>query len=104
MPARRPQLATIVVVAALVMSISMGLRQGFGLFLAPVTAELAISASSFGFAVALHNLVWGLTQPLVGALGDRYGPRPVLVGCALIYGLGLLLMAVARDPRVGLDL
>lgn len=102
--ATRTRLRVIVVVAASVMAVSMGLRQCFGLFLDPVLAELGTSAASFSFAVALHNLVWGLTQPLVGAIGDRYGPRPVLLGCGLLYALGLLLFATANDAWIGLDL
>jgi predicted MFS family arabinose efflux permease len=72
-------------------------------FLGPVGAELGVSAASFGFAVALHNLVWGLGQPLVGALGDRFGPRPVLLGCGVLYAAGLALMATSRLPWLGLD-
>jgi predicted MFS family arabinose efflux permease len=98
-----PGLWTVVVVAAGVMSISMGLRQCFGLFLGPVGIDLGVSAASFGFAVALHNLVWGLSQPFVGALGDRYGPRPVLLGCGALYAVGLGLMASSHVPWVGLD-
>lgn len=100
----RARLRVIVVVAACVMAVSMGLRQCFGLFLAPVLADLGTSAASFGFAVALHNLVWGLSQPFVGALGDRYGPRPVLLGCGALYTLGLLLFATSRTAWIGLDL
>src|ERR671916_1561598 len=99
-----PRLRVIVVVAACVMAVSMGLRQCFGLFLEPVVADLGTSAASFGFAVALHNLVWGLSQPFVGALGDRYGPRPVLLGCGALYALGLLLFATSRTAWIGLDL
>jgi predicted MFS family arabinose efflux permease len=97
-------LRRIVAVAAAVMAVSMGLRQCFGLFLGPVGAELGVTAASFGFAVALHNLVWGLAQPFVGALGDRYGARPVMLVCGLLYTLGLALMALSRTPWIGLDL
>lgn len=99
-----PSLRTVVIVAALVMSVSMGLRQCFGLFLGPVGEDLGVTAASFGFAVALHNLVWGLAQPFVGALGDRFGPRPVLLGCGALYAAGLGLMATSHTPWIGLDL
>jgi len=99
-----PSLFVIVVLASVIMAVSMGLRQCFGLFQASVTSELAISAASFGFAVALHNLVWGVSQPILGALGDRFGPRPVLIACGLIYAAGLGIMASSRTPFVGLDL
>jgi predicted MFS family arabinose efflux permease len=94
----------IVLVAAAVMAVSMGLRQCFGLFLAPSTAELGASAAAFGFAVAVHNLVWGVSQPFVGALGDRFGACPVLLGCGLLYAAGLLLFALSGNAFVALDL
>jgi predicted MFS family arabinose efflux permease len=102
--AGRLDLRRVVWVAAAVMSVSMGLRQCFGLFLGPVGAELGVTAAAFGFAVALHNLVWGVAQPFVGALGDRYGPRPLLLGCGILYALGLILLATSRTPWIGLDL
>jgi predicted MFS family arabinose efflux permease len=61
-----------------------------------MTLGLGISATTFGFTIALQNIVWGLSQPVVGAFADRYGPRPVLIGTALVYALGLLLMAFAQ--------
>lgn len=84
----------IIVVAGIVLSLCMGMRQSLGLFLAPMRAELGVSATAFGFALALQNLVWGAAQPLVGIAGDRYGARPVLVICAALYACGLALMAV----------
>ena len=59
----------------------------------PMTLDAGISAATFGFAIALQNIVWGISQPFVGALADKYGPRPILVVTALLYALGLLLMA-----------
>jgi predicted MFS family arabinose efflux permease len=99
-----PSLPVIIVVASTIVAISMGLRQCFGLFQASVTQDLAVSASGFGFALALHNLVWGLSQPVLGALGDRFGPRPVLLGSALVYTAGLLLLAVSDSGVLGLDI
>ncbi len=97
-----PSLPVIIVVASTIVAISMGLRQCFGLFQASVTAELAVSATGFGLALALHNLIWGLSQPVLGALGDRYGPRPVLMlGCAA-YTAGLLLLALSDSAVLGL--
>jgi predicted MFS family arabinose efflux permease len=99
----RQGLWRIVLVASAVMAVSMGLRQCFGLFMAPSIATLGTSAAVFGFAVALHNLIWGLAQPFVGALGDRYGARPVLIGCGLLYTVGLLLFALSGSPFVALN-
>jgi predicted MFS family arabinose efflux permease len=97
------RVTVVIVVAATVLSLSMGLRQSLGLFLGPMNLDLGVSASAFGFAMALQNIVWGISQPFIGVLGDRYGARPVLIGSALVYTAGLLLMA-AGAPFVGLDI
>ena len=90
--------------SGLVISICMGLRQSLGLFMAPMTLELGISAATFGFSIALQNIVWGLSQPFVGALADRHGPRPVLVATALVYAAGLALMIFAKALPGGLEI
>lgn len=89
---QRRNMILLLVLSGLIISICMGLRQSLGLFMRPMVLELGISASTFGLFIALQNIVWGLTQPLVGAVADRHGARPVLVGTALIYTGGLLLM------------
>src|SRR2546425_3275848 len=81
----------------------MGLRQSLGLFMRPMTLELGISAATFGFSIAVQNLVLGLSQPFVGAAGDRYGPRPVLIATALTYAAGLLLMVFSNAFPGGLE-
>lgn len=93
---------SVIIAAAIILSISMGIRQSLGLFLRPINAELGVSATAFGFALALQSLIWGIVQPFVGALGDRYGARPVVIGCAVVYALGLLLMAWG-EPVLGLN-
>ena len=85
-------------VSGIIISLAMGMRQSMGLFLGPVTADLGLSAATFSFSLALQNIVWGAAQPVVGALGDRYGARPVVFVTALIYGAGLLLMMAAGGP------
>ncbi len=90
--------------SSIIISICMGLRQSLGLFMRPMTLELGISAATFAFAIALQNIVWGLSQPFVGALADRYGPRPVLIGTALMYAAGLLLMVFAKTMPGGLQI
>jgi predicted MFS family arabinose efflux permease len=95
---------TLLVLSGLIISICMGLRQSLGLFMRPMTLELGISAATFGFSIALQNIVWGVSQPLLGALADRYGPRPLLIGTALSYAAGLLLMAFANVMPGGLQL
>ena len=82
---------------SLIIACSMGMRQVSGLFLRPVAMDLALSREAFGFAVALQNLVWGLTQPVAGFLADRYGTRPVVLGGVLLYAAGLALAAFASN-------
>src|SRR5467141_3074260 len=93
----RRAMLVLIVLSGLIISLCMGLRQSLGLFMRPMTLDLGISAATFGFSIALQNIVWGLSQPFVGALADRYGPRPVLIATALTYAAGLLLMIYARS-------
>ena len=97
MTASRKSYILLLVLASIVISTALGLRQSMGLFMQPMVAGLGISAASFGFALALQNLVWGFSQPFVGALADRHGARPVVVGTALVYATGLGLMLFAKD-------
>ena len=76
----------LVAIAATVLTLSMGLRRSLGLFLGPINRDLGVSASAFGFAMALQNTVWGVSQPFLGMLGDRYGGQPVLIGSAILIG------------------
>ena len=99
----RRALLLLIVLSGLIISLCMGLRQSLGLFMQPMTLDLGISAATFGFSIALQNIVWGLSQPFVGALADRYGPRPVLVGTALVYAAGLALMAFSKAIPGGLE-
>jgi predicted MFS family arabinose efflux permease len=101
MPNRRA-LVLLLVLSGTIISICMGLRQSLGLFMRPMTLDAGISAATFGFAIALQNIVWGIAQPFVGALADRHGPRPILVVTALLYASGLLLMATWHGA-VGID-
>src|SRR5215468_3590458 len=98
----RRAMLLLLLLSGLIISLCMGLRQSLGLFMRPMTLELGISAATFGFAIALQNIVWGLAQPFVGALADKHGPRPVLVCTSIIYASGLLLMAFWNDAA-GLD-
>jgi predicted MFS family arabinose efflux permease len=64
--------------------------------------DAGISAATFGFAIALQNIVWGISQPFVGALADKHGPRPILIWTALAYAAGMLLMVFSRGA-LGMD-
>src|SRR5436189_1729808 len=91
---QRRAMLLLIVLSGMIISICMGLRQSLGLFMRPMTVDAGISAATFGFAIALQNIVWGFAQPFVGALADKHGPRPILIVTALLYALGLLLMAL----------
>ena len=100
--AKHRSMLVLLLLSGLIISICMGLRQSLGLFMRPMTLDAGISAATFGFAIALQNIVWGIAQPFAGALADKHGPRPILVVTALLYAGGLLLMALWHDA-VGID-
>lgn len=75
------------------LTIALGTRHSFGLFLQPITADLGWSRETFSFAIALQNLVYGIAQPFTGMIADKFGAGRVMAGGALLYALGLLLMA-----------
>lgn len=79
--------------AAVMLSLSMGMRQSLGLFMRPMTQDIGISAADFAFALAVQNIVWGVTQPVAGALVDRFGTRWIALAGGLIYAAGLVLTA-----------
>jgi MFS family permease len=85
----------ILIGAAVLLSVGMGLRQSLGLFLTPVTHDLGLTTTTFTFAIAIQNIVWGLSQAPIGALADRFGLRVTLLVGAAIYAVGLVVMATA---------
>jgi NHL repeat len=88
----------ILIGAAVLLSIGMGLRQSIGLFLTPVTRDLALTAADFTLTIAIQNIVWGLAQAPAGAIADRFGLRVTLVAGTVIYIAGLA--ATLRCLRV----
>jgi MFS family permease len=91
----RYQTRSILIGAAVLLSLGMGLRQSLGLFLPPVTRDLALTAADFTLAIAVQNVVWGVSQAAVGALADRFGLRVTMMTGALIYVAGLGVLATA---------
>jgi MFS family permease len=83
----------VLICGALVMTLAMGVRHGFGLFLQPMTLAHGWGRETFAFALAIQNLLWGLTQPFTGLIADRYGAGKVLIAGTALYVLGLLGMA-----------
>jgi predicted MFS family arabinose efflux permease len=88
---------SILIGAATMLTLAMGMRQSFGLFQPHIIKDLSITAADFSFAIALQNIIWGLTQPFVGMLVDKYGARPIAVTGALIYVAGLTIAVNAQS-------
>src|SRR4026209_835309 len=91
----RPTLP-ILIGASVMLTLSMGLRQSFGIFMQPLTKDFGISVSDFTLAFAVQNLGWASRQPIAGAMTVRYGFRPIMIVGTLMYIVGLALMATAH--------
>src|SRR4051812_50016126 len=89
----RSQARMILFGTALLLTLGMGIRQSFGLFLGPVTQDLLVAASDFTLALAIQNIVWGFSQALVGAAADRFGLRATMMAGAGIFVAGRAGMA-----------
>src|SRR5271166_618525 len=94
-PGNLRQTRLILIGAAVLLSLGMGIRQSFGLFLTPVTRDLALTAADFTLAIAVQNIVWGISQAPIGAIADRFGLRATMMAGAAIYVVGLAVMAAA---------
>ena len=86
-----------ILTGAVIVTLSMGVRQSFGLFLRPVGLDLEIDRQTFGLIIAAQNLLFGLIQPFVGAWADKHGAGKVAVGGALVYLAGLTVAATAAN-------
>jgi predicted MFS family arabinose efflux permease len=98
-PVSQPKLSPLQVLAcgALIVTLSMGVRHGFGLWLQPITQAQGWTRENFAFALAIQNLAWGLAGIGAGMLADRFGAFKVLVGGGVLYALGLVGMALSTD-------
>ncbi|MEN5082676.1 MFS transporter [Bosea sp. TWI1241] len=98
-PARRSYAPEIIVAAGcLIALISFGPRASAGLFQIPMTMQFGWGRDTFGLALAIQNLLWGLGAPFAGAIADRFGLVRVLCVGALLYAAGLVTMAYASTP------
>jgi predicted MFS family arabinose efflux permease len=83
--------------AAIMLSLAMGMRQSFGLLQPHMVRDIGVSTADFSLAMAIQNIVWGITQPFVGVLADRFGFRWVTIAGVAIYAAGLGLMINATS-------
>ncbi len=92
--------AHILVLAAgcLIGMFAFGPRSSTGMFLLPMTTEFGWGRDTFGLAIAIQNLVWGLGQPFAGAVADRFGVMRVMWVGAICYAAALILMAYSSTP------
>ena len=90
-------LKQVLIFGGLMVTFSMGIRHGFGLFNLPITMANGWGRETFALTIALQNLIWGAVQPITGALADRYGAFKIMVAGGVLYALGLAGMAVSTD-------
>ncbi len=96
--ARNPMPWLIIVSGSLIAMMTFGPRSAMGFFQLPMLSDTGWDRSTFGLAMAIQNLAWGLGQPFFGALADKYGTGRVLTLSGLLYAAGLTVMAYASSP------
>ena len=93
-------LLVLIIAGCVIAAVTNGVRTSLGLFTLPMTGDLGISRESWGLAMAIQNLIWGLAQPFAGAIADKYGTSRVIVGGLLLYAVGLVLMLVSPTGSI----
>ena len=90
----------VLICGAAIVTLSMGVRHGFGLWLQPITQAQDWTRENFAFAIAIQNLTWGFAGIFSGMLADRFGAFRVVVSCSVLYALGLVGMAYSETPAL----
>ena len=85
----------VLLAGGMAMTLALGARQSFGLYVQPITVDLGMARQTFAFALAAQNLVYGIAQPFAGMLADKIGAGKVMLGGTLFYVLGLVLMSMS---------
>ena len=88
----------VLLAGALIVNFSMGIRHGMGLFQVPMTGDLGFTRESYGFAIAMQNIMWGISTPFLGMLADKYGAGRIIVVTCFLYALGLFGMEMSTTP------
>ncbi len=97
---RRLPLSLVIAAGGIITAISLGIRSTFGLFLDPVVETLDTDRGTFALAIAVQQIVWGLSQPVAGAISDRFGAARTLAAGSVLYGLALVLMSTAGSASM----
>src|SRR6476660_1270729 len=97
MQPQKLSMAQVLACGAAIVTLSMGIRHGFGLWLQPITQAQGWTRETFAFALAIQNLAWGFFGIFAGMLADRFGAFRVLVVGAVLYALGLAGMALSPN-------
>ena len=92
---KKLSMVQVLVCGAFIVTLSMGVRHGFGLWLQPITQAQGWTRETFSFALAVQNLSWGVFGIFAGMAADRFGAFRVIVGGAVLYSLGLVGMALS---------
>jgi MFS family permease len=95
---RKLSMTQVLACGAMIVTLSMGIRHGFGLWLQPITQAQGWSRETFAFAIAIQNISWGVIGIFAGMLGDRFGAFRVLLGGTALYAAGLAGMALSPTP------
>ena len=85
---RKPEVLIIILAAAGILMVIMGVRQSLGLFVNPLMLSTGLGITTISLALAVGQFAWGAIQPIAGGLADRFGPRPVLIGGLAVMAIG----------------
>ena len=99
-PAALSSPPVMIVCACLIALITFGSRSGFGLFLEPISSTYGWGREIFAVSIGIQNIMWGIGQPIAGALADRFGTVKVLIGGTLVFFAGFALMATTTTPAM----
>jgi predicted MFS family arabinose efflux permease len=98
-PLVRPKVPVIAISCACIIALlAFGPRSAMGFFQLPILQDTGWDRTTFGMAMALQNLFWGMGQPLFGVIADKFGAWRVLATGAALYAAGLVVMAIAPSP------
>lgn len=97
---KQPDLKTVLLASGLVLTLSMGVRHGFGFWLQPISQAHGWERETYSLAIAIQNLLWGAFGPFAGMAVDKFGTARVVAAGAVLYALGLLWMALINNATV----